>query len=242
MKRSLGKPEISETEQRIQPKGDNQKEELLDMNVYEDKDYDIDEVKILNFISKSKSTKPTIVRTLVYKTPESSYIVRKCIVERKEEPESICDTKNSQSSLNMSNSTQTAKKFDTQSDEKDQIVEKNKMYDEKMPQKESEISLQKECKPHLSDVNKSKPFVSVAKTQVKVETAPKFHSDDVIMIDEDDDIIEHDQPNEEPSEEPNDEEANDRAKRQRQLPESINTTKSSMATRRHKKPRTKSTI
>lgn len=51
--------------------------ECLKMEVFEDKDYDIEEVKFWNFISKNKGIKPSIIRTVVYKYPESSYIVKK---------------------------------------------------------------------------------------------------------------------------------------------------------------------
>ena len=52
-------------------------EECLRMHVYEDKEYDIEEVKFWNFISKNKGVKPSIIRTVVYKCPESSYVVKK---------------------------------------------------------------------------------------------------------------------------------------------------------------------
>ena len=60
---------------------DNSKDEYLKMEVYEDKDYDIEEIKFWNFMAKNKShTKPSIVKTSVYKVPESQYIVREVSV------------------------------------------------------------------------------------------------------------------------------------------------------------------
>jgi hypothetical protein len=47
------------------------------MHVFHDKDYDIEEVKFWNFISKNKGLKPSVIRTVVYKHPESSYVVKK---------------------------------------------------------------------------------------------------------------------------------------------------------------------
>ena len=56
-------------------------DESLKMEVYEDKDYDIEEIKFWNFMSKNKShTKPSIVKTSVYKVPESQYVVREVTV------------------------------------------------------------------------------------------------------------------------------------------------------------------
>lgn len=54
------------------PPDDNEthKEPNLVLEVYEDKEYDIEEVKYWNFISKKKQPKPDIIRTLVYKVPE----------------------------------------------------------------------------------------------------------------------------------------------------------------------------
>ena len=48
------------------------------MEVYEDQDYDIEEIKFWNFMSRNKNIKPTIIRTVVYKVPESEYTVKKC--------------------------------------------------------------------------------------------------------------------------------------------------------------------
>ena len=56
---------------------ENNETEYLKMEVFEDKDYDIEEVKFWNFISKNKGVKPSIIRTVVYKYPEASYVVKK---------------------------------------------------------------------------------------------------------------------------------------------------------------------
>jgi hypothetical protein len=49
----------------------------LILEAIEDEDYDIDEIRFWNFISKNKNAKPNIIRTLVYKHPDSSYIYKK---------------------------------------------------------------------------------------------------------------------------------------------------------------------
>ena len=58
----------------------DQSEQPIDLNmeVYEDKDYDIEEVRFWNFISRSKGAKPNLIRTYVYKVPESTYVVKRC--------------------------------------------------------------------------------------------------------------------------------------------------------------------
>jgi hypothetical protein len=47
---------------------DNQSD--LQLDVYEDKEYDIEEVKYINFMTKKRAIKPDIIRTLIYKVPE----------------------------------------------------------------------------------------------------------------------------------------------------------------------------
>ena len=47
-----------------------EEEEDLQLEVYEDKEYDIEEVKYWNFVAKKRAPKPDIIRTLVYKVPE----------------------------------------------------------------------------------------------------------------------------------------------------------------------------
>ena len=42
----------------------------LQLEVYEDKEYDIEEVKYWNFVAKKRAPKPDIIRTLVYKVPD----------------------------------------------------------------------------------------------------------------------------------------------------------------------------
>ncbi len=65
----------------------------LHMEVFEDKDYDIEEVKFWNFISKSKGSKPNVIRTLVYKVPESNYVVKQCQVPKNKTNSSSSSTK-----------------------------------------------------------------------------------------------------------------------------------------------------
>lgn len=50
---------------------------LLKMEVYEDKDYDVDLVKCANFNAKIKELKSNVVKTLVYRVPESAYVIRR---------------------------------------------------------------------------------------------------------------------------------------------------------------------
>ena len=72
--------------------------ECLKMEVFEDKEYDIEEVKFWNFISKNKGVKPSIIRTVVYKYPESSYVVNKIPVYLpKSERPSECSPRNEES-------------------------------------------------------------------------------------------------------------------------------------------------
>ena len=61
---------------------EEEKREDLQMEVYEDKEYDIEEVKFWNFISKSKGRKSNVIRTLIYKVPKETYVVRKSHVKR----------------------------------------------------------------------------------------------------------------------------------------------------------------
>jgi hypothetical protein len=42
----------------------------LQLEVYEDKEYDVEEVKYINFMTKKRAIKPEIIRTLIYKVPE----------------------------------------------------------------------------------------------------------------------------------------------------------------------------
>ena len=55
-------------------------EPTLHMEVFEDKEYEIEEVNFWNFVAKNKGAKPSVIRTCVYKCPESSYVFKKCTV------------------------------------------------------------------------------------------------------------------------------------------------------------------
>ena len=46
------------------------------MEVYEDKDYDTEEIKFWNFMSKNKGIKPIIIRTVVYKFHGHSMLLK----------------------------------------------------------------------------------------------------------------------------------------------------------------------
>jgi hypothetical protein len=64
--------------QKITEKFEDESISQLTMEAKEDSDYDIDEIRFWNFISKNKGVKPNIIRTVVYKIPESTYVSRKC--------------------------------------------------------------------------------------------------------------------------------------------------------------------
>jgi len=49
----------------------------LQMDSVDDKEYDIEEIKFWNFVAKNESAIKPTVRTMVYKYPDSSYVVRK---------------------------------------------------------------------------------------------------------------------------------------------------------------------
>ena len=68
------------TAQQTEEKTQNSNDADLKMEVYEDQDYDIEEIKFWNFMSKNKGMKPSIIRTAVYKVPETQYVVKKCEV------------------------------------------------------------------------------------------------------------------------------------------------------------------
>lgn len=146
--------------------------EDLKMQVYDDKDYDIEEIKFWNFVSKNKGIKPNVIRTIVYKVPESSYIIRKVpvIVEELEENPT---EKNESKSVEIKKDIQTNKKS------------------------ESKIFNQLNLKSTPN--NQPKLITSSRKesNQPKFTQPMKFDSEDIILIDEDDDIIGFEDENEE---------------------------------------------
>ncbi|RNA10573.1 hypothetical protein BpHYR1_026486 [Brachionus plicatilis] len=139
--------------------------EDLKMQVYEDKDYDIEEIKFWNFVSKNKGIKPNVIRTIVYKVPEASYIVRKVpvIVEEFEEKPILNEGKDT-------------KLIDTKSDTR--IAEE--------VETESSNQLNK-----TTEKNQPRLFTSSKKdsNELKFNQPFKFDAEDIIVIDEDDDII-----------------------------------------------------
>jgi hypothetical protein len=142
----------------------------LTMNVQEEKTYDVDEIKNSNFQRvKSSMPKVNLIRTLVYKAPESSYVVKKCQVIVKEEKK--VESKDSSSAT---------------SGESD--VKKNEKSKE-------EIGLVSKKEP-TPIATKPTPKVSVASNVAKsynksnsLKEVKKFTEEDLIVIDENDDII-----------------------------------------------------
>lgn len=169
-------------------------EECLKMEVYDDKDYDIEEIKFWNFISKNKGVKPSIIRTIVYKVPESSYIVKKCpiiINEPETQPKKenlpkqaiktedktqLQPTKANTIQNSANNSKKSEKSLNKQPTKITTIMPNTALKTEKL-----NPSIKQELQPKL-------------KPSEKVEEV-KYSSEDVILIDEDDDIIGYDEEN-----------------------------------------------
>ncbi|CAF0762855.1 unnamed protein product [Brachionus calyciflorus] len=150
-------------------------DECLKMEVYDDKDYDIEEIKFWNFISKNKGIKPSVIRTIVYKVPESSYIIRKIPIII-DEPD---DTKP------IENKDKKEIQPDSQSKEIKEEIKKNDIL-------ENKIKIKVDPPPTKSE--KIKP--NLVKSTQKSNEPVKFSSEDIIVIDEDDDIIGFDDDNE----------------------------------------------
>lgn len=142
---------------------DNQNEDLV-MQVHDDKDYDIEEIKFWNFVSKNKGIKPNVIRTVVYKVPESSYIVKKIpiVVEDIEVPEQ-------------------KEKEDSSTIESNSITQTDEKLDENIPN--PLIKSEQNNQPKL--ITSSRKDIN----ELKISQPLKFDSEDIILIDEDDDII-----------------------------------------------------
>ena len=72
----------------------------LQLEVYEDKEYDIEEVKYWNFVAKKRTPKPDIIRTLVYKVPEQTKTTIAAQTSKLMNPDSV----DAKQQLNKSNS------------------------------------------------------------------------------------------------------------------------------------------
>lgn len=139
---------------------DDQNQDLV-MQVYDDKDYDIEEIKFWNFVSKNKGIKPNVIRTIVYKVPESSYIIKKIPIVV-EEIENLEQKKEEFSTTESNAVTPTVEK----SNERNSITKTDQNNQPKL-------------------INSSRKDIN----ELEISHPLKFDSEDIILIDEDDDII-----------------------------------------------------
>ena len=97
--------EMKDLSENTNENNNNQETASLKMEVYEDKDYDIEEIKFWNFITKNKSTKSNIIRTLVYTIPESNYTNSKTVIyiEDEKKEDNIVKNSNDDEKLNDPN-------------------------------------------------------------------------------------------------------------------------------------------
>lgn len=144
--------------------------ESLVMDCYDDPEYDIEEVRFWNFMSRNKTnTKPSLIKTLVYRVPETAYVTKKSrvtIVEEKPQIEAA-----------ESKSTATVSSEPVGEAEREAKLEK-------------ERELKKMTKSSGDVPSSSKQHESPAASNMNQSIDSKFSEDDMIMIDEDDDIIE----------------------------------------------------
>jgi hypothetical protein len=166
------------------------------MSVFEDKEYDIEEVKYLNFMSKYRGySKPAIVRTIVYKHPESSYIVKKCPVYLK--AKSIISNVKDDNKINRSKFKMTSKKsVFTKLDTIQYPLTVQHLKIEKQKPKITPVKrFSNEESEHLNIISSLNPiadaFNSTLAKNSKTETQrfitpTKYHMDDLIMIEDDD--------------------------------------------------------
>lgn len=165
--------------------------ETLRMEVFEDKEYDIEEVRFWNFISRNKGVKPSVVRTVVYKCPETSYVFKKTSVNKpkkeKQKPQ-IVNKSIEQDELK--------EQIEPKTDEI-QIIESPLL--NAAAKKES-----KKAEPSNVKITKIKSVKSLTKSTESLKMAQASQSkpevtsfnastsykmEDLILIDEDDDII-----------------------------------------------------
>jgi hypothetical protein len=191
-------------------------EATLEMEVYEDKEYDIEEVRFWNFISKNKGTKPSVIRTCVYKCPESSYVFTKCTVTKPKKEknkillphEEVINKKDSESDMNDEPKLEQKEKKAFKSSISTDCV-KSKPEPAKIPQPEiasiakvNKIKSTKPTsitsKPKLNEMTEVIPKVSPAQRPIPVlptkpvsfvDSTHNYKMEDLILIDEDDDII-----------------------------------------------------
>jgi hypothetical protein len=179
---------------------ENANSSSLHMEVYEDKDYDIEEIKSWNFNSKNKSIKQNIIRTHVYKYPESSYIVRQCTIHVQENHpmaekcESKQENDDSDSKLKVKKGCEKA----TQTSLKDEEImpkkeipkpqEDNKL-NAKPPKISESISLA--SKDLIKNVStNAKPVTELNNSMLFISQNSKlFNVEDLIIVEDDEDDI-----------------------------------------------------
>ena len=159
----------------------------LQMDVIDDKDYDVEEIKFWNFISKNRGVKPNVIRTIVYKVPESSYISRKCpvYVQVSEEPSSCL--KEALTSVNETRQTLKSLKYTETCTQTEHLS----VVEKKQEIKSSNVSAAKakaESNPSSSEILSQLPADTLSKFAPIMGTN-KYNIEDLILIDEDDDIL-----------------------------------------------------
>jgi len=152
--------------------------ETLRMEVYEDKEYDVEEVKFWNFISKNKGIKPSVIRTAVYKCPESTYSFKKTTVTKPKKAKTLQQTPiliekpkkdkiDDPPSPSLSNGTNKPK---SQLDVSNVALKINKIH----------------LKVPTSIETKA---IDSVQPMLKLNSSANYKMEDLILIDEDDDII-----------------------------------------------------
>lgn len=164
--------------------------ETLRMEVYEDKEYDVEEVKFWNFISKNKGIKPSIIRTAVYKCPESTYSFKKTTVTKPKKAKALQQTPiliekpkkdkiDDPPSPSLSNGTNKPK---SQLDVSNVVSKINKI--------PTKVPTSIETKAIDSKLDTVQPVL-------KLNSSANYKMEDLILIDEDDDIIDFNDDDEE---------------------------------------------
>jgi hypothetical protein len=178
---------------------ETKRDPILQMDVFDDKDYDIEEIKFWNFISKNKGCgKSNIVRTIVYKVPETSYVVKQFpihVESEKTKTQIVSLAKIESSSGNIVKKT-------------NEIIANNlnsfpssNQNIKKPPGRPSRVQ------NNANNQIKPAPIIDTKPSINNANITNKFNSEDIILIDEDDDIIDY-------NEEENFEMKNDKIKNQ----------------------------
>ena len=196
---SLKSSYSSEVEMKEEKSCDQQKDKLesdptLRMEVFDDKDYDIEEIKFWNFISKNKGTgKSNIVRTIVYKVPETSYVVKQYpihVESDKSKTKAKIETNSSADSMCKKTNELVTNNLDTASPINQSV--------KKTPGRPARVQ------NNTDSQIKPSPSTNTKHSMHNANISNKYNSEDIILIDEDDDIIDY-----------NDEENNDDLKNEK---------------------------